>query len=678
MGVTMKKFFSQMTLPPFLKNTRLRKITIFIAISLILGLVIAFLYNFFIGIVLLLVACLGLVYTINTMNRVGEESDKYINDLSYQIMRGQQESLLEMPIGILIFNDEHVVEWINPYLQPYFDSSEIVGYPLDHSAPDLFDIIQANLDQTKPFEMTWRGHKFDMLVQKEYNTVYMMDITHYAEIESKYENGKIAVGQIFLDNFDEITQSMSDQDVSNLRNYITNELSSWAQEYEIFLKRIDADHYFILLYVSTLNQIESDKFKILDVIRENTSKQNLPLTLSMGISYDDNNLNNLADQAQSNLDLALGRGGDQVVVKAKDKEARYYGGKTNPMEKRTRVRARMISHALQELMKESDQIFVQGHAQPDMDAMGAAMGIRRIAQMNGKQCWIVMDEEEPHSDIKRLLNAIDDYPDIKESIITPDKALKKATDSSLLIMVDHSKPDMGVSGDLYKRLKNRVVIIDHHRRGEDFPENPILVYIEPYASSACELITEMFEYQSQDADPINQLEATAMLSGIVVDTQSFTIRTGTRTFDAASYLRSAGANADEMSDFMKESVTNYMDRNHLISMMEQIDENMALITAENDKEYDSVIAAQAVDSLLTIDGVEASFIVFKRTNGNIGISARSNGNINVQLIMEALGGGGHLSAGATQIPDESVSEVKKTLLGAINKIVNSDDEKADK
>ncbi|HAJ55128.1 MAG TPA: hypothetical protein DCL56_10790, partial [Lactobacillus sp.] len=222
--------------------------------------------------------------------------------------------------------------------------------------------------------VTWGQHQFEIIVQKSIGVVYLMDVTRYAEIEERAEDEKIAIGQIFIDNYDEITQTMDDQVVTNLNSYVTNQLTDWANQFGMFLKRIDNDRFFLLAYAKSLKDVERDKFKILDAIREETSKQNYPLTLSVGIAYGDEDLAQLAVTSQSNLDLALGRGGDQVVVRAKGHEARFYGGKTNPMEKRTRVRARMVAQALQELFKQTDKVFVVGHKRPDMDAVGAAMG----------------------------------------------------------------------------------------------------------------------------------------------------------------------------------------------------------------------------------------------------------------------------------------------------------------
>jgi len=666
----MKRIFSWDNLPEFLRNERLRGITIFIGVLSLVGLWLAFIYSWILGVIGVFAVLLGLIFSFNTMSEIGKDTNRYISDLSYRIKHGEQEALIEMPVGIVIFSKNDEIEWVNPYLQNYFGDQIVLGKKIEDVDESLAKLISDHAEDGANSTVSWGDYKISLVVQRELGVAYIMDITHYENIAQLYNDEKLALGQIFLDNYDEITQSMTDQEISNLRNYVTNELSRWAQDFGMYIKQLDDDHFFLLTYSKTLKAIEEDKFKILDIIRESTSKQNFPLTLSIGIAYDDLNLNRLADQAQSNLDLALGRGGDQVVVKPQDEEARFYGGKTNPMEKRTRVRARMISQALQELMNESDQVFVQGHLHPDMDSVGACLGIRRIAKMNNKDCWIVLDQENVHSDIKRLLEALKEYPEITDSIITPEEAVEKATKQSLLIMVDHSKTSLSIAPELYNKLENRVMIIDHHRRGEQFPENPILVYIEPYASSTCELITEMFEYQSQEEEPINKIEATAMLTGIFIDTKSFSLRTGTRTFDAASYLRSAGADSVQMQEQMKENMDSYLQRNHLIEMVEFIDKDKAIIAGEEDQIYDSVTAAQAADSLLSMTGVDASFVITKRDDGRVGVSARSLGDYNVQLIMEKMGGGGHLSSGATQIEDKTVAEVKQGLID----ILTEDDE----
>ncbi|WP_290033179.1 DHH family phosphoesterase [Ligilactobacillus cholophilus] len=666
---TSKKFWR---LPEFMKDNRMRIIALFMLGLAIISDGLAFFVSPLTGVFVLILVIIITVVGYTMLKHLKEETSEYISDLSYRLKRGRQDSLIRMPIGTIFFNDDYEVEWINPYMQRYFGKEDILGKKINDIDPTLMEIFKNHQSDKKSQQVKWNNHVFDLMIQDDIGVAYMMDVTHYAEIQEKYDNSHVMIGQIFLDNYDEVSKAMNDKDISNLSNFVTSALSDWAKEFGMFLKRVDEDHYIMIGYTGTLAKLEQHKFEILDRIRERTVKSNSPITLSIGIAYGEDDLNELTELSQSNLDLALGRGGDQVVVREVKGQARFYGGNTNPMAKRTRVRARVISQALSELLKQSDQVFVMGHKRPDMDAIGACLGIRRIASMNGKRCWIVLNKEHIHSDVKRLLDELDKYPEIKDSIISPTEALEKITANSLLVLADHSKPSISISHDLYEKLANRCVIIDHHRRGEEFPENPILVYIEPYASSTCELISEMFEYQSRDSEPINSLEATAMLTGIIVDTQSFSQGTGTRTFDAASYLRSMGADLKMARHLMKESESSYMQRNHLIDRTEFIG-NIALCTGEDKKIYDSVIAAQAADSLLQVSGIQATFAITRRDDETVGISARSDNSINVQIIMEKMGGGGHLANAATQIKDITVAEARERLLA----ILKADDEPQD-
>ena len=666
----MRFWFGQNTIAKVFKNRRLRLNTLFLLATTTIAIVMAFLYNWVAGIVLLLLGIVGLILSLTQLQHLAGETEQYLSDLTYEVQNSQQEALLEMPLGIIIMNDRGVVRWANPYMVKYFGDQIVVGEKLENSIPELAEIVEQHQDDHAPTVVSWNDHQFEFFYQKRFNNLYLMDITKYERINKRYLNERLFLGNIYLDNYVELTQGMSDSDVSNLHNYVTSELSNWADKFNLLLKVIDDDNYLLMGHEIDLHKLYERKFKILDTIRENTSKMNSPVTLSVGISYGQTDFIKLADTAQRNLDLALGRGGDQVVVRAEDEQARFFGGKTNPMEKRTRVRARVISHAFQELMNQADQIFVVGHNNPDMDSMGACLGIRRIAEMNGQKCWIVLDQECLHSDIARLIFQFKDYQSIEDCVITPEQALDQATDKSLLVMVDHSKVSLSMAPKLYSRLENRTVIFDHHRRGEESPENPLLVYIEPYASSTCELITEMFEYQPREGKALNKLEATAMLTGIEVDTKNFTQNAGTRTFDAASYLRSAGADGLMIQYFMKENVDDFMERNHLISNTEFLNDKIALCVGADDKLYDPVTAAQAADMLLQVEGVDASFVITRRSSDVVGISARSMGDYNVQLIMEKMGGGGHLANAATQIKDQPIADVKQQLMEIIN---SSDD-----
>lgn len=661
----MKKFFSRIQMPGIFQDKQLQVLSIIIGLLAVTSVIIAFFQSILLGLILLalvLVVSFSLYYI---GMHIADRTNEYVANLSYRIKRGEQEALIKMPIGILLYDETQKIQWANPYIQQYLDDSDILGKTVSEIDPDLADLISSNEETEDTQIVHWGENQFEIISQKSLGVVYLLDITPYARIEDRYYDEQIVIGQVFIDNYDEVTQSMDDQEVANLNNYVTNKLTNWATEFQAFLKRVDDDHYILVTYAKSLQAMEDDKFKFLDEIRQETSQKNYPVTLSLGIAYGDANLVNLANTAQNNLDLALGRGGDQVVVKSPNDDARFYGGKTNPMEKRTRVRARMIAQAIQDIFQQADQVFVMGHMSPDMDAIGAALGIRRIAQMNHKQCYVVLNQDNVHTDVKRLLEDIKAYPEIEESLVTPEEALEMTNNRSLLLMVDHSKPSISTSAKLYDQLQSRTIIIDHHRRGQEFPENPMLVYIEPYASSTCELITEMFEYQPQDVPAINKLEATAMLAGITVDTKSFSLRTGTRTFDAASYLRSVGADGLVVQNLLKENVDDFIQRNHLIDTVEMVQTNLAICTGEENQLYDPVTAAQAADTLLSLSGIEASFVISKRPDGKVGISARSTGEFNVQVVMEKLGGGGHLSNAATQVADATVAEVRQQLIDVL-------------
>ncbi|MFC6323698.1 DHH family phosphoesterase [Companilactobacillus baiquanensis] len=601
---------------------------------------------------------------------LGEKAGKYTNNLQYRIDRGTDNSFVEYPLGILLYDDDNHVQWVNPYFVEKTGMGSIFSMSLSDISNDLISLVSS--DNKDESHRTIRiGDKYYLVqIQRELQTMYFMDITHYSKIERRYEDNRSVIGQVYLDNYAEITQSMSDRDVSNLDNYITNELSNWASSEQMFLKRIDDDHFFIVAYSGKIFNMEKKGFKILDVIREYTSQQNVPLTLSMGFSYGVDDLNVLNDEAQKNLNLSLGRGGDQVVVKEIGKKARFYGGNTDPMEKRTRVRARMISEALQELLKDSDQVLVMGHNHPDMDVLGSSLGIRRIAQMNNTPCKIVIDTNSLHTDVSRLIQLIDKDPSIKDDIVSSEESMNIVTSNTLIVMVDHSKQSISINPELFNKTSEKVVVIDHHRRGEEFPENPMLIYIEPYASSTSELITEMLEYQPKNKKAIEKIEATSLLAGITVDTKSFSLRTGTRTFDAASYLRSVGADETLIQNLLKENIDSFIQRNHLIESITMVGDRMAVCFGENDRVYDPVIVAQAADTLLSLNNVEASFVISKRPDDRVGISARSLGNINVQVIMEKLGGGGHLSDAATQISDVTVNEAKEQLVQVLSESEN--------
>ena len=665
----MKGFLRKLELPEFVKDTRLTaSLIIVVVFSLFVGIIGTLISPLF-GLAMVLLFILTIIFVIYGIYVLAGNTNNYAANLSYRIKRGEQEAMIKMPLGIMLYDKDRQIQWINPYLQMYLHGKDIIGSSISSVDKELAkyvdDAIKSNSNQNKIIK--WGDRKFEMVVQDDLGVVYLLDITRYANIEEKYKQERLAIGLIFIDNYDELSQSMSDQNLTNMSSYVQNALSNYAGQFNSYLKRIDEDHFILLTHMHDLAKMEEDKFSILDKVRTESSRKNMPLTLSIGIAFGSESLNEIADQAQSNLDLALGRGGDQVVVKQSGHEAHFYGGKSNPMEKRTRVRARMVSQALVELFKGVDHVFVQGHRNPDLDAIGSAIGIVKIARIHGVKASVVLDVDHVNYDVGRLIAKMQAAGIDKDVFISPKDALEEATDVYLIVLTDHSMYSISYDPDLYDRLKNRLIIIDHHRRGEEFPENPMLVYIEPYASSTCELVTEMIEYQPQGGEGVlTDLEASAMLAGITVDSKEFSLRTGTRTFDAASYLRSIGADTQVVSELLKENIDNYLQRSHLVSTIDMIEPDMALLVGEENKLYDPIITAQAADTALSLEHVDASFALTRRSKDAVGISARSMGNVNVQVIMEKLGGGGHLSNAATQLKGITIEEAKVKLLGAVN------------
>ncbi|MFQ6582346.1 DHH family phosphoesterase [Priestia megaterium] len=622
-------------------------------------------HNWIIGMIgfILLLACLFLYMRMERM--LSDEFETYISMLSHRLKKVGEEALMEMPIGIMLFNDEYQIEWTNPFLASCLGEDTLVGRSLYDVAESIIPLIKQEVETEV---VTLHDRKFKVVIKRDERLLYFFDITEQIEIEKLYEEERTSLGIIFLDNYDELTQGMDDQVKSNLNSQVTSMLNSWAQEYGIFIKRTSSEKFIAIMNEQILIHLERSKFSILDQVREETSKQNIPLTLSIGIGAGAADLPELGALAQSSLDLALGRGGDQVAIKQPNGKVKFFGGKTNPMEKRTRVRARVISHALKELITESGKVIIMGHKYPDMDAVGAAIGILKVAQVNQKDGFIVLDPDHIDTGVQRMLEEIKKKEGLWERFITPEEALNLVSDDTLLVVVDTHKPSLVIEERLLNRIEN-VVVIDHHRRGEDFIEDPLLVYMEPYASSTAELVTELLEYQPKRFK-IDMLEATALLAGIIVDTKSFTLRTGSRTFDAASFLRSQGADTVLVQKFLKEDITQYVQRARFIEHAEIYTAGIAISRAEPNKMYDQVLIAQAADTLLSINGVVASFVISKRRDNLIGISARSLGDINVQVIMESLQGGGHLTNAATQLQDISLDEAEERLKQAIDEYLD--------
>lgn len=478
-----------------------------------------------------------------------------------------------------------------------------------------------------------------------------------------------AIGLISIDNYDDLIDKKDDKQISYLNSLITTLISDWASENHIFYKRINSERFLFVAKIEDIEKMKKGNFEFLTRVRNIAEKNDLALTISMGISYGEESLETIGEVAQNNLDIALVRGGDQVVLKKADEEAKpqFFGGNTDGTPKRTRVRSRAMSTTLKKIFADNKKVFIMGHRYPDMDALGAAFGVAYMAMMSERECYIILNPKEITADIERVLEELKKYPDLERIVISGEEAVTLSNEESVLVMVDYHKPSMSISQKVYD-VFDKIAVIDHHRRGDEFPDKPLLTYIESTASSASELVTELIQYRSTRKTQIPKFITTSLLAGIYVDTKNFSVRTTGRTFDIAGYLKNHGADTSLVQYMLSTDLDSYLMISELVSKSKHYKEDIVIAVADDKRVYDSVTVAKAADTLLSINGIHAAFVITRQPSKLIGISARSTGKINVQVLMEALGGGGHFTNAATQIKDKSLDEVKKMLIQELNKL----------
>ncbi|PYI52404.1 DHH family phosphoesterase [Paenibacillus flagellatus] len=642
-------------MPKFLLN-RWHGLHIYWSSIVILLLSIAlFFYEWVLGAVGLVLGGVLAYYTLAAERAFRKGLNQYVGTLSHRIKKAGNEVFNELPIGIILYDEDRMVEWHNGFAGRMLDRESLIGEPLHELLPGL----KGKDDKDQKLELTVGKQIYQVQVKAEHRLLYFQDVTALISLTRKYEEEKIAVGIVMLDNLDEATQGMDDQSRSVMLAKVTGELTSWAQKHAVYIRRTASDRFLIFMNNRSLKQLEQSRFEILDDVRDLTIEHKLPFTLSIGIGAGSDSLIELGQLAQTSLDMALGRGGDQAAVKVGQRLS-FYGGRSNAVEKRTRVRARVISHALRDLIRDSDKVVIMGHRIPDMDAIGAAIGVLKAVQVSQKEGYIVLEGINPS--IQKLMEAIKEDEKLYRWFITPEQAMQIATPRSLAVVVDTHKASMVAEPKLLQQT-HRIVVIDHHRRSEEFISEATLVYMEPYASSTCELVTELLQY-FHDRLTMDVLEATSLLAGIVVDTKSFALRTGARTFEAASFLRRNGADSGLVQRMLKEDLEQYIRKAEIIKHAEIVYDHIAIAATSPGRKYSQLLIAQVADTLINMTDIMASFVVSERTDGLIGISARSLGQINVQVVMERLGGGGHLTNAATQLDgtvEEALAKLKRVL-----------------
>ncbi|MDF1618224.1 DHH family phosphoesterase [Petrocella sp. FN5] len=492
-------------------------------------------------------------------------------------------------------------------------------------------------------------------------TLYFFDITKELMLEQKNIDQKTVAALIYIDNYEEVLSSIEDVRRPLLVALIDRNLSKFANKIDGVLKKFEKDQYILVFQQKYMEELKSNKFSILDEIRSINIGNELPVTMSMGIGINEFSYIQSVEFGRMALDLALGRGGDQAVVKKNDKFS-FYGGKTRGVEKSTRVKARIKAYAFRELIEESDRVIIMGHKRQDLDSLGAAVGIYACAKLLDKPANIVINDVT--SSVKTLHTQLienDHYP--KNLFVTGQEAISYIKEKTLLVVVDVNRPSYTEHMELLDYFKN-IVVFDHHRVSSEPIENPVLSYIESYASSTCEMVTEILRYIS-DKVKLEPIEADALFAGITVDTKNFVIKTGVKTFEAAAFLKRSGADVIRVRGFFKNDMASYKAKATAVRDCQIYSDHMAISVCPSDVENPSLVAAQAADELLNISDIKASFVL-SDIEGTIYISARSYDSINVQLIMEKLGGGGHLSVAGAQIPDETIEGVILKLKEALD------------
>ncbi|MBO0453997.1 DHH family phosphoesterase [Candidatus Enterococcus murrayae] len=618
-------------------------------------------FTFLTAAIVIIIDLLLWVYLIVLRNSIEVTNQQKIQYASQRAEEALAYVSDDMPVGIITWDENNTFTWTNPAI-----TESVQLLTKDDQQDMVNELLQRAEKGRNIYKIDNRLYHFDL--NKEKRVAYLIDITKEYTLENKEKQQQAVVGILSVDNYDDVIDRRDDKEISNLNSFITTIISDWMDSYHIFYKRVNAERFFIFARYDDLEKMIENHFDLLEHIRASAEKQDMLITVSMGISYGNESLEVIGDEAQNNLDIALVRGGDQVVVKnaAEDQKPVFYGGNSASAAKRTRVRSRAMSTALKNVFNQTGNVYVMGHRFPDMDAIGSAFGVACLARYHDKKVRIVINEEETIPDVERCLEEIHQNGELVNLLISPDVAKKQRKAGDLLVMVDYHRPSLSVDQELYEQFEN-IVIIDHHRRGEEFPEKSLLTYIESSASSASELVTELIQFESNERQRMSKMEATLLLAGITVDTKNFAVRTTARTFDVASYLKTCGADASLVQYLLSTDIQSYLEISKLVGESDYVRDDIVVATGTDDQEYDSVTAAKTADTLLSMVDINAAFVIIKRTDGVIAISARSSGTINVQTVMEVLGGGGHFTNAATQIKNSTITEAKKQLLDAINK-----------
>ncbi len=611
-------------------------------------------------------------YTYFANNKRKSEISEQLQDLTLTVDSAAKSSLINAPFPLIIIETDGNVVWRSSKFITEFANIDMDDYISDLIL-DIKSETENNKEQKrksiiKNIEIGKKKYKVQCEFAKtkrserkklaEYMAIlYFIDETDKYELKKENIDKNTCVGIIMIDNYEEVMQRVDTEQKTQLMAKVESIIYDWVNETNGILVKEDRDTYVYIFEQRNLEKIKEDKFAILDSIKDIVRKDKIQLTLSIAISNEGETDRDVYKSASAAMDVILGRGGDQAVIR-EDGKYQFFGGKVEEVEKRTKVKARIVAHALEELMSECEKVIIMGHANPDIDAIGSALGVYRIATSLKKEAYILTNSES--ASIKSLVESMPE--EYKKVLISKDIAIDKIDSNTLLVVVDTHKKSYVEEPELLNKT-NKIVVIDHHRRGTDFIEQSILTFQEVYASSASELVTELIQYTQNDVE-LTTIEAEALYAGIMMDTKNFTFKTGVRTFEAAAYLRRCGVDIIKVKKWFQSDLESYNKISEIVRKAEVIHETIAISLYESQEKDTSLICAKAADELLTIGNITASFVLGTMED-KICISGRSIGDINVQMILEKLGGGGHITLAGAQLENATIEEAKEELLGKI-------------
>lgn len=646
-------------------------------IALLILTIIISLYNPALGLISLLISIYTAYRFIQRMKNLRKEYVRERENLEEAFSDATRSAVFGMPFPISLLKSDGEIIWYNSKFKNLFGKEDILNDNISDHIPQINSKQILEEENNSFTEVLCKGeyYKFYYNIVETYNQdnshliiLYGVNSTEDEMIKQAYEDESLVVAVAEIDNYEEVHGSVDDVNRPLIYASIDKIISESVIEYGGFSRKYENDRYLIIMDQKALKQVIKDNFPVVNRLKEIEGLGSLVPTMSVGIGANHGPPLEVYKVARLAIDVALGRGGDQIVINDGDNLS-YFGGKKKAVEMHNKVRARVMSTAISQLVIQSDVVYIMGHKVPDMDAFGSCAGMYVFAKHYTSRVKIVLDDVVlPIESLYKDLTSR--FPEIENDIISPEQAISQADESSLVIVLDNNRASSSEAPELLE-ITDRVVMVDHHRRGSDYIENPTLTYLEPYASSTSELVTELIQYADREIS-LPAPVADALLAGITVDTKSFTLQTGVRTFEAASVLKRYGADSINVKKLFRDSSQVVKTRSEIIANAKIYKNIIAISRHSQELESPGLIASQAADEMLDISGIKASFVMV-RADDRIHISGRSLGDISVQLIMEVLGGGGHQSAAAAQIPHTDLDSCEEMLVKAIDNYLMEED-----